>query len=129
MHAKIGNVAKSCNIATLETAQNIELHVFWVFRKLLEAVKKVAKVAKTCPSHNKASSMPLFHKLNLLTLNDVFKLEIVKVMHNIENNEHLPDYISKNFERVNWTHNCNTRYSNKGNYVLPKIRTETGKNQ
>ena len=53
---------------------------------------------------HKASSMPLFHKLNLLTLNDGFKLEIAKVMHNIENNEHLPDYISKNFERVNWKH-------------------------
>ena len=34
LHAKIENVAKSCNITTLETAQNIELHVFWVFRKL-----------------------------------------------------------------------------------------------
>jgi len=79
-------------------------------------------------SHNKAFSTPLFHKLNLLTLNDVFKLEIAKVMHDIENNEHLPDYISKNFERVNWTHSYNTRHSNiKGNYVLPKIRTETGK--
>ena len=71
--------------------------------------------------------MPLFHKLNLLTLNDVFKLEIANVVHNIENNEHLPDYISKNFERVNWTHDNNTRHSNKGNYVLPKIRTEAGK--
>jgi len=28
LHAKIENVAKSCNITTLETAQNIELHVF-----------------------------------------------------------------------------------------------------
>ena len=35
--------------------------------------------------------------------------------------------ILKNFERVNWTQSCNTRHSNKGNYVLPKIRTETGK--
>jgi len=25
---------KSCNIKLLETAQNIELHIFWVFRKL-----------------------------------------------------------------------------------------------
>jgi len=33
----------------LETVQNIELHIFLVFRKLLEAVKKVAK---TCPSHH-----------------------------------------------------------------------------
>jgi len=76
-----------------------------------------------------ASSTPLFHKLNLLTLNDVFKVEITEVMlmHNVENSDHLPDYISKNFERVNWTHNYNTRYSNKGNYVLPKIRTETRK--
>jgi len=38
-------------------------------------------------SHNKAATMPLFNNLNLLTLNDVFKLEIAKVMHNIENNE------------------------------------------
>jgi len=43
-------------------------------------------------SHNKASVMPLFHKLNLLTLNDVFKLKIAKVVHNIKNNKHLPDY-------------------------------------
>jgi len=42
--------------------------------------------------------MPLFHKLNLVTLNDVFKLEIAKIMHNTENSEHLPDYISKNFK-------------------------------
>jgi len=41
-------------------------------------------------SHNTTSSMLLFHKLNLLTLNDVFKLEIAEVIHNIENNEHLP---------------------------------------
>jgi len=34
LHAKIKNVANTCNITTLETAQNIELHVFWVFRKL-----------------------------------------------------------------------------------------------
>jgi len=33
-------------------------------------------------NHNKASSMTLFHKLNLLTLNDVFKFAIANVMHN-----------------------------------------------
>ena len=49
MHAKIENVAKSCNITTLKTAQNIELHVFWVFRKLLEAVKKSCKSCKNLP--------------------------------------------------------------------------------
>ena len=71
--------------------------------------------------------MPLFHNLNLLTLNDVFKLEIAKVMHNIENNERFPDNILKKIERVNWIHSYNTTHSNKGNYVSPKIRTETGK--
>jgi len=44
-----------------------------------------------------------------------------------EKNDHLPDYILKNFELVNWTHNYNTRHSNKCNYVLPKIRAENGK--
>jgi len=78
-------------------------------------------------SHNKASSMLLFQKLNLLTLNDVFKLEIAKIMQNIEKNEYLSDYISKNFEPVNWTQSFNTRHSNKVNYILPKIRTESRK--
>jgi len=39
----------------------------------------------------------------MFTLNGVFKLEIFKLKQNIENNEHLPDYLSKSFERVNWT--------------------------
>jgi len=47
-------------------------------------------------------------------------------MHNMEKNEHLPDYISKSFERVNWKHNYNNRHSFKGSYVSPKSRTETG---
>jgi len=67
--------------------------------------------------------MPLFHELNLLTLNDVFKLELSRLMNNIENNEDLPDY----FERVYWKHNYNTRHSYKDNCVLPKSRMETGK--
>jgi len=46
-------------------------------------------------------------------------------MHNIENNEHFPEYISD--KRVNWKHNYNKRHPHKGKYVLPKIRTETGK--
>ena len=72
-----------------------------VLDPLIKLQKRMVRMMTFSP--NKASSMPLFHKLNLLTLNDVFKLEIAEVMHNIENNKHLPDYISKNFERVNWT--------------------------
>jgi len=50
-------------------------------------------------SRGTVSLMLLFHKLNLLALNHVFKLEISKLMHNIENNEHLPDYMSKIFDK------------------------------
>jgi len=46
LHVKIEKVAKSCNIKFMETAQNIELHIFWVYRKLLEAVKKSCKSCK-----------------------------------------------------------------------------------
>jgi len=42
-------------------------------------------------------------------------------MHNTENNEHLPNYISNTFERANWKHNYNNRHSYKSNYELPKI--------
>jgi len=30
LRAKIEKVEKSCNIKFLETAQNIELHIFWL---------------------------------------------------------------------------------------------------
>jgi len=43
LRVKIEKVAKSCNIKFVETAQNVELHIFWVFRKLLEGVKKSCK--------------------------------------------------------------------------------------
>ena len=55
------------------------------------------------------------HKRSML-VND----NIAKVMHNIENNERLPDNILKNFERVNWTHSYNTRHSNKGKLCITK---------
>jgi len=43
LHTKIEKLAKSCNIKFLETAENIELHIHWVFRKPLEAVQKSCK--------------------------------------------------------------------------------------
>ena len=56
-------------------------------KSVLDPLIKPRMVRIMTFSFNKASSMPLFHKLNLLTLNNVFKLEIAKVMHNIENND------------------------------------------
>jgi len=43
LHVKIEKVAKCCNIKFLETAQNIELHIVCVFRKLLQAAIKSYK--------------------------------------------------------------------------------------
>jgi len=42
-----------------------------VLDPLIKLQKRMVRIMTF--SHNKASSMPLFHKLNLLTLNDVFK--------------------------------------------------------
>jgi len=78
------DISVSADHERVRTAKPLQLRVFTVSVLLF--------------SHNKASTMPLFHNLNLLTLNDVFKLEIAKVMHNIENNERLLDNILKNFE-------------------------------
>ena len=66
-----------------------------VLDPLIKRQKRMVRIMMF--SHKKASTMPLFHNLNLLTLNDIFKLEIAKVMHNIENSEGLPDYILKKF--------------------------------
>ena len=63
-----------------------------VLDPLTKLQKRVVRIITF--SHNTAS-MLLFHELNLLPLNDVFKLGIAKVMNNIENINHLPDDISK----------------------------------
>jgi len=52
-----------------------------------------------------------------------------QLMHNIENNEHLPDYISKSFERVNWKHIITPGTPIKATIYYKKLEWKWGKNQ
>ena len=47
-------------------------------------------------SHSTVPLMRLFHKSNLLTLNDVFKIEVSKLKHNIETMSTYPTILQKN---------------------------------
>ena len=78
-----------------------------------------------CKADYRAHTNPLFKDLELLKLNDVYKLEIGKMVHKIKSNllvgEH--DLIS-----LNKIHNHNTRISANSNYFVKIPRTNLGKN-
>ena len=68
-------------------------------------------------SHTK----PLFFKLQILKINDMYKFEIGKIMHKISNN--LYSHISKLFVITDQIHSHNTRQNTKKNYFLPRVHT------
>ena len=70
-------------------------------------------------------SLSIFHKLNILKVADIYKLEITKLMHRVK--KHVDKYQFFCFKPVSSQHNYNTRLSANENYLLPAVRTNFGK--
>ena len=66
-------------------------------------------------------SLPIFHKLNILNVADIYKLEISKLMHRAK--KHIDKSQFSCFKPVSSQHNHNTRHSANKNYQLPAVRT------
>ena len=71
-------------------------------------------------------TLPLFERLQLLKISEIYKLEIAKYMHKIHTNSS-PRTESDSFQRVSEYHNHNTRQSAKKNYFILRARTQLGK--
>ena len=67
----------------------------------------------------------IFKELNLLKINDVFKLKIAEKMQKNKNNTQL--YSTQPISDIKKTHKYNTQHSFNQNYFLPQKRTELGK--
>ena len=65
---------------------------------------------------------PLFHKLNLLTIYDIFKLQLGKLVFESINLMGPAQSIIK-FNRVSDVHSHNTRHANQGNFYVKNART------
>ena len=82
-------------------------------------LKIMAKASFTAPS------LPLFLKYNFLKVQDIFKLEIAKLMHGIYKNLNKPQF--SRFKSISTRHAYNTRHAAKKNYCLPTVKTNFGK--
>ena len=85
--------------------------------------KRVIRIITNSPFQSRTT--PIFKEINLLKINDVFKLKMAEKMQKYKNNPQLRStQIISNIEE---THNYNTRHSFNQNYFLPQKRTELGK--
>ena len=73
-------------------------------------------------SNARASANPLYRKLGILKVSDLYKFEIAKIMYQ-HSKQSLPSCFSAFFDNLNDIHNQRTRATEKKNLYLPKFST------
>ena len=68
---------------------------------------------------------PLYKKLNLLKLDDIYSLELGKIMHKFHSGN-LPDNFNHHFTPVNQVHYHATRSATRGAYFWQMAQTKYG---
>ena len=91
----------------------------------LEPIVTIHKriVRKICGQPATSHTNPLFAHLKILKLDGIYKLQLAKLMHKYKNNDNLGQHCST---RLIDKHNINDRLSGKGNYFMPRPRTNLG---
>ena len=75
---------------------------------------------------NTESALPLINLLDLLTVNNIFKLQSLKFIHQWVTNQ-LPSIFDNYFYFAKNNHSYNTRYASNSNLCKQKIKTNIGK--
>ena len=70
----------------------------------------------------------LYQNLNLLKLNDIYKLELAEIMHKLYNNN-LPIVFQNRIAKIERIHTYVIRRSNKSNYFLSRVNKTVGQNK
>ena len=78
-------------------------------------------------SKYRAHAKLLFHHLQCLKSNDIYKLEMAKLMHRI-NNDMISSTTANDFQLISQCHDHGTRLRNNRNYCLPRVRTKLYQN-
>ena len=79
-------------------------------------------------SKSRTHAEPLFHQLQCLKLNDIYKLEMAKIMYRINNNNIISSTKANDFQLISQCHDHGTQLRNNRNYCLPRVRTKLGQN-
>ena len=93
-----------------------------VLKPLSIIQKRVLRLITKAPY--RTPSAPLFFQLKV---DDVYKLQIAKMMHHINNQNNTGTWTINNSIKLEKLHNHNTRASSQYNFVIPNIRTNSGK--
>ena len=72
------------------------------------------------------SAKPLLNLLDLLTVDNIYRLEILKFSHSWHNGR-LPEVFDNTFQYARNIHRYNTRYTAKQNFYKYKVKTNVGK--
>ena len=72
------------------------------------------------------SAKPLLNLLDILTVDNIYRLEILKFSHSWHNGL-LPEVFDSIFQYARNIHGYNTRYTAKQNFYKYKVKTNTGK--
>ena len=72
-------------------------------------------------------SAPLFFQLKILKIDHVYKLQIAKMMHHINNQNNIGTWKINNSIKLEKLHNHNMRASSQHNFLIPNISTDSGK--
>ena len=71
---------------------------------------------------------PIYKKLNILKLHDIYKLELGKFMHSVYY-KRAPKIFNKFFKHLNEHHNYQTRQVDTSTYFLPRVNKQFAQNQ
>jgi len=77
-------------------------------------------------SNYDAQVSPIYKRLKFLKAQDIYKLELAKLMHNFRDGL-LPSIYNGLFQRSSDLHNYNTRYACNQNYFIPSVHSNIGK--
>ena len=79
-------------------------------------------------SHNRESSAPYFKLLDILNIDNIFRLKISLLAHKISQNEaNIREVFQKYLIKVSDIHSHNTRYASNLNSHVPGVRSNYGK--
>ena len=72
------------------------------------------------------SALPLLNLLDLLTVTNIYKLQLLNFTHQWHSKK-LPNIFNQHFRYASEVHTYNTRYASKSNLYKPRSRTNIGK--
>jgi len=77
-------------------------------------------------SNYDAQLSPIYKRLNSLKAQDIYKLELAKLMHKFHD-QLFPSIYNSLFQRCSDLHNYNTRYASNQNCFIPSVHSNIGK--